>query len=145
MNLYEEQINKLREEINKINFVRNKRTKNLNTILWLLLILIDILLYIKIKDISLFTKYQNTLLEILKYLITGCSCLIVDTTLYTIGDVYNFKLYEKDEIKIKNIEKEIKNIIYYKNKISENKIKFDKTYNINNSFENKLYRVRKKD
>lgn len=111
--------------------------------MWLLLIAIDVLLYIKIKDISLFTKYQNTLLEILRYVITGCSCLIVDATLYTIGDIYNFKLYEKDENRIKEIDKEIRNIIYYKNK------DIKKSSIINNSYTkpnyvNKLYRVRKK-
>ena len=106
MNIYEEKINILRNEINKIKISRDKRAKNINTFLWLLLIAIDVLLYIKIKDISLFTKYQNTLLEILRYVITGCSCLIVDATLYTIGDIYNFKLYEKDENRIKEIDKE---------------------------------------
>ena len=144
MNIYEEKINILHSKIDKIKTSRDKRTKNINTFLWLLLIAIDVLLYIKIKDISLFTKYQNTLLEILRYLITGCSCLIVDATLYTIGDIYNFKLYEKDENRIKEIDKEIRNITYYKNKnINESSI-------INNSYtkptyENKLYRVRKKD
>ena len=109
MNIYEEKINILCNEINKIKISRDKRAKNINTFLWLLLIAIDVLLYIKIKDISLFTKYQNTLLEILRYVITGCSCLIVDATLYTIGDIYNFKLYEK----IENLKKEIINNLSY--------------------------------
>ena len=69
--------------------------------------------------------------------------MIVDATLYTIGDIYNFKLYEKDENRIKEIDKEIRNIIYYKNK------DIKKSFIINNSYTkpnyvNKLYRVRKK-
>ena len=52
MNIYEEKINILHSKIDKIKISRDKRAKNINTFLWLLLIAIDVLLYIKIKDIS---------------------------------------------------------------------------------------------
>ena len=37
MNIYEEKINILRNEINKIKISRDKRAKNINTFLWLFL------------------------------------------------------------------------------------------------------------
>ena len=143
MNIYEEKINKLNVEIKKLKLNQEKKAKNINTCLWLLILTIDILIYIKFSNISLFNKYHNVLIDILRYLSTFCSIVVTDVITYFIGDNINYKIYLKEEQKIKSLKKEIDNIKYYKNTIKkEENINFYKPI-LNN--ENKLYRVRKKD
>lgn len=143
MNIYEEKINKLNVEIKKLKINQEKKAKNINTCLWLLILTIDILIYIKFSNISLFNKYHNVLIDILRYLSTFCSIVVTDVITYFIGDNINYKIYLKEEQKIKFLKKEIDNIKYYKNTIKkEENINFYKPI-LNN--ENKLYRVRKKD
>lgn len=143
MNIYEEKINKLNVEIKKLKINQEKKAKNINTCLWLLILTIDILIYIKFSNISLFNKYHNVLIDILRYLLTFCSIVVTDVITYFIGDNINYKIYLKEEQKIKSLKKEIDNIKYYKNTIKkEENINIYKPI-LNN--ENKLYRVRKKD
>lgn len=143
MNIYEEKINKLNVEIKKLKLNQEKKAKNINTCLWLLILTIDILIYIKFSNISLFNKYHNVLIDILRYLSTFCSIVVTDVITYFIGDNINYKIYLKEEQKIKFLKKEIDNIKYYKNTIKkEENINIYKPI-LNN--ENKLYRVRKKD
>ena len=143
MNIYEEKINKLNVEIKKLKLNQEKKAKNINTCLWLLILTIDILIYIKISNISLFNKYHNVLIDILRCLSTFCSIVVTDVITYFIGDNINYKIYLKEEQKIKSLKKEIDNIKYYKNTIKkEENINIYKPI-LNN--ENKLYRVRKKD
>lgn len=143
MNIYEEKINKLNVEIKKLKLNQEKKAKNINTCLWLLILTIDILIYIKFSNISLFNKYHNVLIDILRYLLTFCSIVVTDVITYFIGDNINYKIYLKEEQKIKSLKKEIDNIKYYKNTIKkEENINIYKPI-LNN--ENKLYRVRKKD
>ena len=54
------------------------------------------------------------------------------------------KVKEKDENRIKEIDKEIRNTIYYKNKDIKKSSIIDNSYTKPN-YVNKLYRVRKKD
>ena len=143
MNIYEEKINKLNVEIKKLKINQEKKAKNINTCLWLLILTIDILIYIKFSNIGLFNKYNNVLIYILRYLSTFCSIVVTDVITYFIGDNINYKIYLKEEQKIKSLKKEIDNIKYYKNTIKkEENINIYKPI-LNN--ENKLYRVRKKD
>ena len=50
MNIYEEKINKLNVEIKKLKLNQEKKAKNINTCLWLLILTIDILIYIKFSN-----------------------------------------------------------------------------------------------
>ena len=106
MNIYEEKINKLNVEIKKLKLNQEKKAKNINTCLWLLILTIDILIYIKFSNISLFNKYHNVLIDILRYLSTFCSIVVTDVITYFIGDNINYKIYLKEEQKIKSLKKE---------------------------------------
>ena len=140
---FNEKIYKLKSKINNIKKIQLSRTKYINIGIYLLILVLDILIFKKINNIGLFNKYNNILMSIIKYFISFSSIVINSIVLYTIGDHINYKLYEKDEFLIQNLQKEINDYLYEKRKYeNKEKINIKEITSTNNK---RLYRVRKKD
>lgn len=140
---FNEKIYNLKSKINNIKKIQLSRTKYINIGIYLLILVLDILIFKKINNIGLFNKYNNILMSIIKYFISFSSIVINSIVLYTIGDHINYKLYEKDEFLIQNLQKEINDYLYEKRKYeNKEKINIKEITSTNNK---RLYRVRKKD
>ncbi len=140
---FNEKIYNLKSKINNIKKIQLSRTKYINTGIYLLILVLNILIFKKINNIGLFNKYNNILMSIIKYFISFSSIVINSIVLYTIGDHINYKLYEKDEFLIQNLQKEINDYLYEKRKYeNKEKINIKEITSTNNK---RLYRVRKKD
>lgn len=140
---FNEKIYNLKSKINNIKKIQLSRTKYINIGIYLLILVLDILIFKKINNIGLFNKYNNILMSIIKYFISFSSIVINSIVLYTIGDHINYKLYEKDEFLIQNLQKEINDYLYNKRKYeNKEKINIKEITSTNNK---RLYRVRKKD
>lgn len=140
---FNEKIYNLKSKINNIKKIQLSRTKYINTGIYLLILVLNILIFKKINNIGLFNKYNNILMSIIKYFISFSSIVINSIVLYAIGDHINYKLYEKDEFIIQNLQKEINDYLYEKRKYeNKEKINIKEITSTNNK---RLYRVRKKD
>lgn len=140
---FNEKIYNLKSKINNIKKIQLSRTKYINTGIYLLILVLNILIFKKINNIGLFNKYNNILMSIIKYFISFSSIVINSIVLYIIGDHINYKLYEKDEFLIQNLQKEINDYLYNKRKYeNKEKINIKEITSTNNK---RLYRVRKKD
>ena len=140
---FNEKIYNLKSKINNIKKIQLSRTKYINIGIYLLILVLNILIFKKINNIGLFNKYNNILMSIIKYFISFSSIVINSIVLYTIGDHINYKLYEKDEFLIQNLQKEINDYLYEKRKYeNKEKINIKEITSTNNK---RLYRVRKKD